>query len=64
MDFNFKIISHIIAVIGSAFLMFNLKMQFADDMWNYFFSIQIFMFNFSLSISSLKEIFKNKKIEN
>lgn len=61
MDFNIKISSHIITVIGSAFLMFNLKMQFADTMWNYFCALEIFIFNFPLLISSLKEILKNKK---
>jgi hypothetical protein len=63
MDFNFKISSHIITVIGSAFLMFNLKMQFADTMWNYFCALEIFIFNFPLLINSLKEILKNKKVK-
>lgn len=64
MNNNFKISSHVVTLISSTFLMLNLKMQFADVVWNYFCSIQIFIFNFSLSISSLKEILKNKKNDN
>lgn len=64
MNNNFKAFSYVITVIGSAFLMLNLKMQFADAMWNYFFSIQIFIFNFSLLIGSSKEVLKNKNTKN
>jgi hypothetical protein len=61
MDNKFKISSHVITVIGSAFLMFNLKMQFADVMWNYFCALEIFIFNFPLLISSFKEVMNKKK---
>lgn len=56
-----RLITYLITIIGGAFLMINLKKNFFDPIWDYFFAIQIFMLNFSELFKFLKEE-KRKKM--
>jgi putative Mn2+ efflux pump MntP len=55
-----KLFTFIMTLLGSSFMLINLKKNYCDEVWNYFFVLLIFMLNGNEFIKFLKE----KKNEN
>lgn len=55
MKYNTKVSTFILTIIGSLFLLINLKKEYFDEVWDYFFVIIIFMSNANEYIKLLKE---------
>jgi|LakMenE01Jun11ns_1017448.scaffolds.fasta_scaffold7565361_2 hypothetical protein len=55
-----KTLTFLINIIGSLFMIINLKKHYFDEVWNYFFVLIIFMLNVNEFIKFLKER-KNEK---
>jgi hypothetical protein len=60
MKINSRLFTFIITIIGGIFLMINLKINFFDSVWDYFFAIQIFVLNSYEFVKFLK-LKKNEK---
>lgn len=60
MKHNSRLFTFIITIIGGIFLMINLKINFFDSVWDYFFAIQIFVLNSYEFVKFLK-LKKNEK---
>ena len=52
---NSKLSTFIMTLIGSSFMLINLKKQYYDEAWDYFFVLLIFMLNGNEFIKFLKE---------
>ena len=64
MKINSKLFTLILTVVGSLFLIINLKKNYFDSIWDYFFSLQIFILNSIEFNKYLKEIKNLKKTSN
>jgi hypothetical protein len=60
---NSKLSTFIITLIGSSFMLINLKKHYCDEVWDYFFVLLIFMVNGNEFIKFLKERKHKKKIK-
>jgi hypothetical protein len=52
---NSRMFTYIISILGSFIMIFNLKKNYIDEVWNYFFVLLIFMLNGNEFIKFLKE---------
>ena len=59
MNTNSRTFTYIFTVIGSGFMILNLKKHYVDDIWDYFFVLVIFMLN----IRELSKYIREKKVE-
>jgi hypothetical protein len=57
---NSRMFTYIISILGSFIMIFNLKKNYIDEVWDYFFVLLIFMLNGNEFIKFLKEK-KNEK---
>jgi hypothetical protein len=55
-----KLFTFIMTLLGSSFMIINLKKHYFDEVWDYFFVLLIFMLNGNEFIKFLKER-KNEK---
>jgi hypothetical protein len=55
-----SLFTNTITVVGAAFLMFNLKKEFADPMYNNFLVLQIFILN-AIELQKNYKSWKNNK---
>lgn len=63
MKTNTRTFTYILTIIGSGFMILNLKKRYVDEVWDYFFVLLIFMLNGNELGKYLKEKKDEKNIK-